>query len=128
MQSLNRIHLIGTLDQDTHESQTLEADEIFYFNVNTLNDYKNKNGNWITEKQRHAVISFDKGARTLQKGCAVYIEGILKYSQSKNQNGQESQTVHILALNLLVAQSHSILKAQPLHDEQHMLWVKNQIH
>ena len=71
--------------------------------------YKDQNGDWQEETEWFRVVAWERLAETcneyLRKGSKVYIEGRLQTRKWTGQDGQERQTVEVVANEMLLLDS-----------------------
>lgn len=98
---LNKVMIIGNLGKDPEMKYTPQGTPITSFSVAVSRSRKSPDGQWIEETEWFRVIAWEKLAETcneyLHKGSKVYIEGRLQTRKWTGQDGQERQTVEVIA-------------------------------
>ena len=99
----NLIFISGTIGQDAKTTQA-GAMTITTLSVATSENFKGKDGKWVSQTDWHNVKAFGKVAEAISKFCKgdqVEVTGKLKYGQYKNKEGQTIKTTEIVADRVL---------------------------
>ena len=123
MASVNRVTILGNCGRDPELRYLPSGKAICNISLATSNKWKGKDGEQHEETQWHRVQFFDKLAEIagqyITKGSPVYVEGSIKYGKFTNKDGQEQNTVDIVATSLqLLGKSEQAEKPanRPSHD------------
>ena len=102
----NRVQLIGNLGNAPEVKNTETGKKLARFSVATNEQYKNANGEKITETQWHNLIAWGKIAdiaeKFLAKGTEVAIEGKLIHSNYTDKEGNKRYSTEIQVTELLL--------------------------
>lgn len=96
----NRVQLIGNLGQDP-EIKTLESGKkVVHFTLATKEDYKNGDGQKVSETTWHNITAWNGIAETagkyLKKGKQVAIEGRIAYRTYEDKKGVSKNITEIV--------------------------------
>lgn len=76
------------------------------FSLATQENYKNAQGEWVTDTQWHTVVAWGREAaiveKFIDKGKEVSIEGKLVHSNYEDKNGQRKYITEIVLHDLIV--------------------------
>jgi single-strand DNA-binding protein len=105
----NRVQLIGNLGQDP-EMKTLESGKkVAHFTLATKDDYKNSEGQKISETTWHNVVAWNGHAelveKYLKKGGQVAIEGKIAYRSYEDKQGVTKYITEIVLNELMFLKS-----------------------
>ena len=103
--SLNKVQLIGRIGKsEVRTTQTGKA--ITTLSVATGDKRKDQSGEWKEETQWHRVILWDKTAQFVNnyapKGSRIYVEGVLKYREYTDKDGQKRQITEITGRDVII--------------------------
>ena len=97
--SVNKVILIGRLGQDP-EYKEINDGALAKFSVATSKKFKNKFGEKQEETQWHNIVVWGKLAKNcssyLSKGSLVYIEGMIKYKNYEDKDGNKKYFTEIV--------------------------------
>jgi single-strand DNA-binding protein len=101
----NRVQLIGNLGQDP-EIKTLESGKkVAHFTLATKDDYKNNEGQKISETTWHNIVAWNGQAelaeKYLKKGGQVAIEGKINYRSYEDKQGTTKYITEIVLNELM---------------------------
>jgi single-strand DNA-binding protein len=101
----NRVQLIGNLGQDP-EMKTLESGKkVAHFTLATKDDYKNSEGQKISETTWHNIVAWNGQAelagKYLKKGGQVAIEGKIAYRSYEDKQGVTKYITEIVLNELM---------------------------
>lgn len=123
MASVNKVILLGNCGRDPEVRYLPSGKAICNISLATSNKWKEKDGTPHEETQWHRVQFFDKLAEIageyLKKGQPVYVEGSIKYGKYTDKDGQEKNTVDIMATSMQLLgskQEQSQPAPRPSHD------------
>ena len=106
---LNKVLLIGNLGKDPEMKYTPQGTPITTFSLAVSRSRKSPEGQNIDETEWFRVVAWERLAETcneyLRKGSKVYIEGRLQTRKWTGQDGQERQTVEVVAQEMLLLDS-----------------------
>ena len=102
----NKVQLIGNLGNDP-EIITLESGKkLAKFSIATNENYKNAQGERVTDTQWHNVVAWGKTAEIIEayvtKGKEVAIEGKLNHRSFDDKEGNKRYTTEIVCNELLM--------------------------
>ena len=102
----NKVQLIGNLGQDP-EIVTLEnGTKLAKFSIATNDNYKNKEGEKVTETQWHNVVAWGKTAEIVEnylaKGKEVAVEGKLMHRSYETKEGEKRYVTEVRCNELLM--------------------------
>ena len=101
MASINKVMILGNLGQDPDVRYTESGAAIATLNVATNRNYKNRDGQPVSETEWHRVVFFGRqaeiAAEYLRKGRPVYIEGRLRTRKWQGPDGQDRYSTEIIA-------------------------------
>ena len=96
---MNKAILVGNAGKDG-ELKTLESGtKIARLSVATNRNYKDKNGEWVTDTEWHTVIGYGYGAEAIErirKGDQVTVEGRIK-TRNYEKDGAKVYVTEIIA-------------------------------
>lgn len=106
MASLNKVILIGNLGKDPEERFLPDGNPVTNFSIACTEKYKDKMGEQKELTEWVNIVLFGKvaeiGAKYLQKGSSVYIEGKLKTDKFTDKNGIERYVTKVIGSNLQI--------------------------
>ena len=102
----NKVQLIGNLG-NTPEIITLDSGKkLAKFSIATNENYKNAQGEKVTETQWHNIIAWNKTAeiaeRFLEKGKEVAVEGKLTTRSYNDKDGNKRYVTEVVINELLL--------------------------
>jgi len=102
MASVNKVIIIGNMGRDPEIRYTPSGMAVCNISVATSSYKKNRDtGEREEDTQWHRVVVYDRAAEYIgeysKKGTNVYVEGRLKYGKYTDNNGNERNTVDIVA-------------------------------
>ncbi|MGA1978370.1 MAG: single-stranded DNA-binding protein [Bacteroidales bacterium] len=105
----NRVMLIGNLGQDP-EVKTLESGKkVAHFTMATNDDYKNGDGQKVSETIWHNIVAWNGLAeiagKHLKKGGQVAVEGRIAYRSYEDKKGSTKYITEIVLNELLMLKS-----------------------
>ncbi|HUP27526.1 MAG TPA: single-stranded DNA-binding protein [Chloroflexia bacterium] len=106
---LNKVMLIGNLGKDPEMKYTQQGTPITTFSVAVSRNRKGSDGQNKDETEWFRVVAWEKLAETcneyLRKGSKVYIEGRLQTREYQGQDGQNRQSIEVVANEMLILDS-----------------------
>lgn len=135
MKTRNEVNLAGTLSSDVEDFCSNGAK----FTLQTIEEYKTKEGEIKKEKTRHTIIAWNFNALkcklVLKKKSKVeLLRGFLKYRKHKNLKGEDVVTTEIHVLEIAVDDSkyyerlNAILTSKGPIDEETFLDLEKDIY
>lgn len=105
----NRVNLIGNLGQDP-EMKTLEnGKKVTKFTLATKEDYKNAEGQKVSETTWHNIVAWnglaDVAGKFLKKGQQVAVEGRIAYRNYEDKKGVTKYVTEIILNEMLMLRS-----------------------
>ncbi|OFY57548.1 MAG: single-stranded DNA-binding protein [Bacteroidetes bacterium RBG_19FT_COMBO_42_10] len=102
----NRVQLIGNLGQDP-DLKTLESGKkVAHFTLATNDDYKNGEGQKISETTWHNIVAWnglaDIAGKYLKKGRQVAVEGRIVYRSYEDKKGVTKYITEIVLDQLMM--------------------------
>ena len=102
----NRVQLIGHLGQDPEVITLDNGGKLAKFSVATNENYKNSEGEKVTETQWHQIVAWGKTAEIvenyLSKGNEIALEGKLVHRSYENKEGEKKYVTEIKCNELLM--------------------------
>src|SRR5512136_642762 len=99
MASVNKVILIGNLGRDPEIRYTQSGEPIANFTLATNESWTDKSGQKQERTEWHRVEVFGKTAQIvrdyLSKGRQVYIEGMIRYDEYTDKDGNKKNTTRI---------------------------------
>ncbi len=99
MASVNKVILIGNLGRDPEIRYTQSGEPIANFTLATNEAWTDKSGQKQERTEWHRVEVFGKTAQIvrdyLSKGRQVYIEGMIRYDEYTDKDGNKKNTTRI---------------------------------
>ena len=106
---LNKIMLIGNLGRDPEMKYTQQGTPITTFSMAVTRTRKGQDGQTIDETEWFRIVAWERLAETcneyLRKGSKVYIEGRLQTREYQTQDGQQRQSIEVVANEMLILDS-----------------------
>ena len=102
----NKVQLIGNLGADPEIKVFDSGKKKVRLALATSDNYKNANGEKVTDTQWHTLILWGKQAdvaeRYLQKGSELAVEGRLTYRTYEDKQGEKKYITEILVNELVM--------------------------
>lgn len=99
MASVNKVILIGNLGRDPEIRYTQSGEPIANFSLATSESWNDRNGQRQERTEWHRVEVFGKTAQVvrdyLSKGRQVYLEGMVRYEEWTDKDGNKRNTTRI---------------------------------
>lgn len=97
----NKVQLIGNLGSDPEIVKLESGRKLAKFSMATNENYKNKQGERVTDTQWHNIVAWGKTAeiaeKYLEKGKEVLVSGKLTTRNYESQEGQKRYVTEVLA-------------------------------
>ncbi|MFN8241856.1 MAG: single-stranded DNA-binding protein [Bacteroidales bacterium] len=105
----NRVQLIGNLGQDPEIKKLESGKKVAHFTMATNDDYKNGEGQKVSETTWHNIIAWnglaDIAGKFLKKGQEVAVEGRIVYRSYEDKKGVTKYITEIVLSDLLLLRS-----------------------
>ncbi|RXG24491.1 single-stranded DNA-binding protein [Leeuwenhoekiella aequorea] len=102
----NKVQLIGNLGNDPEIVNLESGKKLAKFSIATNENYKNNNGERITDTQWHNVVAWGKTAELVEnyvaKGKEIAIEGKLTSRSYETKQGEKRYITEIVCDELLL--------------------------
>jgi len=99
--NMNKVELIGFAGMDPEIVELPNNVKLAKLRVATSENYRDKDGNWVSNTTWHNVIMWNQRAQELaanvKKGDRVNIVGKIEYRMVEMSNGEKKQFTDILA-------------------------------
>ena len=106
---LNKVLLIGNLGRDPEMKYTPQGTPMTTFTMAVSRRRQTPDGEWKDETEWFRIVAWQKLAEQcneyLRKGSKVYIEGRLQTREWQGQDGQNRQTVEVVANEMMMLDS-----------------------
>ena len=104
MAGVNKVILIGNLGKDPEVRYLDSGVAVANFSLATTENYKNKEGERISQTEWHNIVLWrglaEVAEKWLKKGSSVYIEGKIRHRKWEDKEGNTRYTTEILADNM----------------------------
>ena len=104
MAGINKVILIGNLGKDTEVRYLDSGVAVANFSLATTENYKNKEGERISQTEWHNIVLWrglaEVAEKWLKKGSSVYIEGKIRHRKWEDKEGNTRYTTEILGDNM----------------------------
>ncbi|MGB5172829.1 single-stranded DNA-binding protein [Eudoraea sp.] len=102
----NKVQLIGHLGQDPEIIILDNGGKLAKFSIATNENYKNSEGEKVTETQWHQIVAWGKTAEIaenyLSKGKEIALEGKLVHRSFENKEGEKKYVTEVKCNELLM--------------------------
>ena len=102
----NKVQLIGHAGNDPEVINLESGKKLAKFTVATNENYKNDNGEKITDTQWHNIVAWGKNAEIIEKyvtkGKEVAIQGKLSHRNYEDKNGDKRYFTEVVVNELLL--------------------------
>ena len=104
MAGVNKVILIGNLGKDPEVRYLDSGVAVANFSLATTENYKNKEGERISQTEWHNIVLWrglaEVAEKWLKKGSSVYIEGKIRNKKWEDKEGNTRYTTEILGDNM----------------------------
>ena len=104
MSGVNKVILIGNLGKDPDVRYLDNGVAVANFSLATTENYKNKQGERVSQTEWHNVVLWrglaEIAEKFLKKGSSVYIEGKIKTRKWEDKEGKTRYNTEILTDNM----------------------------
>ncbi len=106
MAGVNKVILIGNLGKDPEVRYLDSGVAVANFSLATTENYKNKEGERISQTEWHNIVLWrglaEVAEKWLKKGSSVYIEGKIRHRKWEDKEGNTRYTTEILGDNMIM--------------------------
>ena len=104
MAGVNKVILVGNLGKDPEVKYLDNGVAVANFSLATTENYKNKNGERVSQTEWHNIVLWrglaEIAEKYLKKGASVYIEGKIKTRKWEDKEGVVRYSTEILCDNM----------------------------
>ena len=104
MAGVNKVILVGNLGKDPEVRYLDSGVAVANFSLATTENYKNKEGERISQTEWHNIVLWrglaEVAEKWLKKGSSVYIEGKIRHRKWEDKEGNTRYTTEILGDNM----------------------------
>ena len=104
MAGVNKVMLIGNLGKDPEVRYLDSGVAVANFSLATTENYKNKEGERVSQTEWHNVVLWrglaEVAEKWLKKGSSVYVEGKIRTRKWEDKEGNNRYTTEILGDNM----------------------------
>ena len=104
MAGVNKVILIGNLGKDPEVKYLDSGVAVANFSLATTENYKNKEGERVSQTEWHNVVLWrglaEVAEKWLKKGSSVYIEGKIRTRKWEDKEGNARYSTEILGDNM----------------------------
>lgn len=104
MAGVNKVMLIGNLGKDPEVRYLDNGVAVANFSLATTENYKNKEGEKVSQTEWHNVVLWrglaEVAEKWLKKGSSVYIEGKIRTRKWQDKEGNTRYSTEILGDNM----------------------------
>jgi single-strand DNA-binding protein len=104
MAGINKVILVGNLGKDPEVKYLDNGVAVANFSLATTENYKNKEGERVSQTEWHNVVLWrglaEVAEKYLKKGASVYIEGKIKTRKWEDKGGVTRYNTEILGDNM----------------------------
>ena len=116
MAGVNKVILVGNLGKDPEVKYLDSGVAVANFSLATTENYKNKEGDRVSQTEWHNVVLWrglaEVAEKYLKKGSSVYIEGRIRTRKWEDKDGNNRYNTEILG------DSMTMLGGKPLSDSK----------
>lgn len=104
MAGVNKVILVGNLGKDPEVRYLDSGVAVANFSLATTENYKNKEGERVSQTEWHNVVLWrglaEVAEKYLKKGSSVYVEGKIRTRKWEDKDGNTRYNTEILADNM----------------------------
>ena len=104
MAGVNKVILVGNLGKDPEVKYLDNGVAVANFSLATTENYKNKEGERVSQTEWHNVVLWrglaEVAEKYLKKGASVYVEGKIKTRKWEDKEGVTRYSTEILGENM----------------------------
>tara|TARA_B100000427_G_C15421191_1_gene556477 strand:- start:592 stop:990 length:399 start_codon:yes stop_codon:yes gene_type:complete len=116
MAGVNKVILVGNLGKDPEVKYLDSGVAVANFSLATTENYKNKEGERVSQTEWHSVVLWrglaEVAEKYLKKGSSVYIEGRIRTRKWEDNDGRTRYNTEILG------DSMTMLGGKPLSENK----------
>ena len=122
MAGVNKVILVGNLGKDPEVKYLDNGVAVANFSLATTENYKNKEGERVSQTEWHNVVLWrglaEVAEKYLKKGASVYVEGKIKTRKWEDKEGVTRYSTEILGDNMTMLGGKSTSATIAEHDSQ----------
>ena len=104
MAGVNKVILVGNLGQDPKVRYLDNGVAVASFSLATTENYKNKEGERISQTEWHNIVFWrglaEVAEKYLKKGDSIYVEGKIRTKKWEDKDGKDRYSTEIVADNM----------------------------
>ena len=120
MAGVNKVILVGNLGKDPEVKYLDSGIAVANFSLATTENYKNKEGERVSQTEWHNVVLWrglaEVAEKYLKKGASVYVEGKIKTRKWEDKAGVIRYSTEILGDNMTMLGGKSVSEDTAKHD------------
>lgn len=98
---VNRVTLVGNVGGNPEIRHLEGGTAVGKFSLATNENYKGKDGNWVTNTEWHDVVVWrnlaERAEKDVKKGTMLYLEGKLTHRKWQDKEGNNRYTTEVVA-------------------------------
>ena len=122
MAGVNKVILIGNLGKDPEVRYLDNGVAVANFSLATTENYKNKEGERVSQTEWHNVVLWrglaEVAEKWLKKGSSVYIEGKIRTRKWEDKDGNTRYSTEILGDNMTMLGGKPSSEVSPTTSEK----------
>jgi single-strand DNA-binding protein len=120
MAGVNKVILVGNLGKDPEVKYLDSGIAVANFSLATTENYKNKEGERVSQTEWHNVVLWrglaEVAEKHLKKGASIYVEGKIKTRKWEDKEGVIRYSTEILGDNMTMLGGKSASEDTAKHD------------
>ncbi len=104
MAGVNKVILVGNLGKDPEVKYLDNGVAVANFSLATTENYKNKEGERVSQTEWHNVVMWrglaEVAEKYLKKGASIYVEGKIRTRKWEDKEGNTRYNTEVLADNM----------------------------
>ena len=122
MAGVNKVILVGNLGKDPEVRYLDSGVAVANFSLATTENYKNKEGERVSQTEWHNVVLWrglaEVAEKWLKKGSSVYIEGKIRTRKWEDKDGNTRYSTEILGDNMTMLGGKPSSEVSPTTSEK----------
>ncbi|MAW21238.1 MAG: single-stranded DNA-binding protein [Flavobacteriales bacterium] len=122
MAGVNKVILVGNLGKDPEVRYLDSGVAVANFSLATTENYKNKEGERVSQTEWHNVVLWrglaEVAEKWLKKGSSVYIEGKIRTRKWEDKDGNTRYSTEILGDNMTMLGGKPSSEVSPTTSEE----------
>tara|TARA_B100001758_G_scaffold89397_1_gene76211 strand:+ start:1371 stop:1766 length:396 start_codon:yes stop_codon:yes gene_type:complete len=122
MAGVNKVMLIGNLGKDPEVRYLDSGVAVANFSLATTENYKNKEGERVSQTEWHNVVLWrglaEVAEKWLKKGSSVYVEGKIRTRKWEDKEGNTRYSTEILGDNMTMLGGKPSSDTSPVKSEE----------